>query len=111
MAYHKFNAKKKTVGGIAFASMKEADRYIELKLLESAGEILGLELQPKFVLQEGFRNGQDKKIQAITWTGDFRYFENGEEIVEDVKGKITEACRIRHKLFMFKYPQYVLRIT
>lgn len=111
MAWHKYNATTKTVDGITFQSKKEASRYTELKLLAQAGEILALELQPKFMLQEGFCNGQGKKIQPITWTGDFRYFENGEEIIEDVKGILTEAARIRHKLFMFKYPQYVLRIT
>lgn len=111
MTWHKFNAKEKMVDGITFQSKKEADRYIELKLLEKADEIHGLELQPKFMLQEGFRNNQGKKIRDITWTADFRYFEGREEIVEDVKGVLTQATGIRHKLFMFRYPQYILRIT
>lgn len=111
MTWNKYNAITKTVDGVTFQSKKEASRYIELKLLAQAGEIVDLELQPKFVLQEGFRNGQGKKIRDITWTGDFKYFEDGEEIVEDVKGVLTQATGIRHKLFMFKYPQYVLRIT
>lgn len=111
MAWHKYNAKSKIVDNITFQSKKEADRYVELKLLEEVGEICGLKLQPKFMLQDGFRNNLGKKIRDITWTADFRYFEGGEEIVEDVKGVLTQATGIRHKLFMFRYPQYVLRIT
>ena len=42
MAYNKYKNKKVKVDGINFASMKEARRYKELKLLERSGA--GLEL-------------------------------------------------------------------
>ena len=47
---HKYNAKPTVVDGIRFASQKEARRYGELRLLEKAGEIHVLQLQPAFNL-------------------------------------------------------------
>lgn len=48
---HKFNAQRTTLDGHAFASKAESHRYAELKLLEKAGEIESLELQPAFPLR------------------------------------------------------------
>jgi dsDNA-binding SOS-regulon protein len=45
---NKYNAKKTVVDGITFHSKKEADRYCELRLLQKAGQISHLELQPVF---------------------------------------------------------------
>ena len=47
----KYGAIRTTVDGVTFASKAEARRYAELKLLEQAGEIKGLELQPKFDIE------------------------------------------------------------
>ena len=50
---HKYNVSSKerrTVDGITFDSMAEMNRYMELKMLERAGIITDLELQPKFLL-------------------------------------------------------------
>lgn len=69
-----------------FDSRKEAIRGEELTLLEKAGEIKDLEFQPKFILSE------DPKL---TYTADFRYVEDGQSIVEDAKGMMTEATRVR----------------
>lgn len=41
---NKYNNRKTTVDGIKFDSIREAERYQELKLLEEAGEISHLEL-------------------------------------------------------------------
>lgn len=46
----KYHSKKAIVDGRTFDSIKEARRYAELKMLENAGEISGLECQVKFVL-------------------------------------------------------------
>jgi hypothetical protein len=46
----KYNAKKTTVDGIVFDSAKEATRYGELKVLEKAGEIHCLLIQPSYRL-------------------------------------------------------------
>jgi hypothetical protein len=47
---NKYRNIKTIVDGITFASKKEAKRYSELKLLERAGMITDLELQPAFNL-------------------------------------------------------------
>ena len=55
----KYKNKKTQIDMYVFDSTKEAKRYRELKLLEMAGEISNLELQPRFLLQESFRkNGK-----------------------------------------------------
>ena len=47
----KYGNRKVTIDGITFDSKREMKRYCELKLLEKAGEISGLELQPEFDIQ------------------------------------------------------------
>ena len=60
--FNKYNNKKIQVDIYVFDSIRESQRYKELKLLERAGEISNLELQPKFLLQESFKkNGKTYK--------------------------------------------------
>jgi hypothetical protein len=77
--------------GIKFDSKKEARRYGELLLLARAGKITNLSLQPSFILSvDG--------IKICTYVGDFKYTENGQFIVEDVKGIKTAVYQIKKKL-------------
>lgn len=101
---HKYNATKTEVDGIKFDSKAEARRYKELKLLESVGDIRGLELQPKYELQEGFtHNG--KRIRSINYVADFFYFDkSGRKIVEDCKGVRTDVYLLKKKMFQKRYP-------
>ena len=97
--------------GIRFDSKKEGLRYLQLKQMQRDGEISELQLQPKFLLQEGFIYRGSKK-QPIHYISDFQYREGEEVIVEDVKSKITEKIavyRIKRKMFMFRYPEYLFR--
>lgn len=69
---NKYRNKKVQVDMFVFDSIAESRRYKELKLLEQAGEISKLELQPKFTLQESFRkNG--KTYRKIEYRADFMY--------------------------------------
>lgn len=69
---NKYKNKKVQVDMFVFDSIAESRRYKELKLLEQAGEISKLELQPKFTLQESFRkNG--KAYRKIEYRADFMY--------------------------------------
>lgn len=108
----KYRAIKTEVDGITFDSKREANRYCELKLLEKAGEISHLELQPKFELQPAYKK-DGKTVRAITYTADFIYHELGNNavVVEDSKGYQTQQFLLRKKLFEFKYPDYELRIV
>lgn len=99
----KYHARKTAVDGIVFDSKKEAARYCELKLLEAAGKIGRLELQPCFELQPGYvHNG--KKIRPIEYRADFRYITDGCEVVEDVKGLKTEVYKLKKKMLLYRYP-------
>jgi len=83
-----------------FASKAEARRGEELKLLELAGEISGLEYQPKFTLSAEPR---------ITVTLDFRYIRKAPlptgavEVYEDVKGVLTRDSRTKYAWLQEKY--------
>lgn len=81
------------IGGIRFSSKAEGRRYLDLKLLERAGEISELKLQPKFdLIVDG--------VKIARYFGDFAYLDkkSGERIVEDVKGYITTDCKLKLRL-------------
>ena len=102
---NKLNNTCVTVDGIPFQSLREADRYMELKLLLRAGRISNLEMQKKYELipaqyetvetgeyyKIGDKKGQPKtkKVcveQACSYYADFVYEEDGKLVVEDTKG-------------------------
>ena len=76
-----------------------------------AGEIEGLELQPKFIVHDKFTDNTGKKQRPIIYIADFQYMEGELSVVEDVKGYATKDFKIKAKLFMARYPEYQLRIT
>lgn len=116
----KYGARKVRYDGKIFDSKKEACRYAELRLLERAGKIKGLELQKTFELipaqweaiptgefyKRGERKGQPKfknicLEQSITYKADFCYIENGKQVVEDTKGFKTKDYVIKRKLMLY----------
>ena len=106
---NKYFNKKTIIDGIAFDSKLEGNRYCELKLLERAKQIKDLKLQPRFLLQEGFKkNG--KTYRPIYYIADFMYLQDGKIIIEDSKGLETEIFKLKRKLFEYKYPDYELKI-
>lgn len=106
---NKYRNKKVIIDGIEFDSQAEGNRYIELKLLVKAKEISNLQLQPRFLLQEGFKkNG--KTYKKIEYIADFMYYQDNKTIVEDVKGMQTDVFKLKHKLFEKKYPDLELKI-
>ncbi len=106
---NKYRNKKVVVDGEEFDSIRESQRYKELKLLERAGKIKNLELQPRFLLQDSFKkNG--RVFREIEYVADFQYIENGKTIVEDVKGMQTDVFKLKHKIFEKVYPDLELRI-
>lgn len=69
---NKYRNKKTQVDMYVFDSIAESKRYKELALLQRAGEIQNLELQPRFLLQESFKkNG--KTYRKIEYIADFMY--------------------------------------
>lgn len=103
----KYGNIKTVVDGIKFDSKAEAERYAELRLLERAGIISELKLQPKFQLIPTFvKNG--KTFRGINYIADFMYTENGRKVVEDVKGCRTEVYKLKRKLFEYYYSDLTL---
>ena len=96
---NKYRAKPTVIDGIRFASKAEGRRYGELKTMEQAGEITGLELQPKF-------NCVVNGMKICSYIADFRYFDGNKRVVEDVKSRPTRtpAYRIKKKLVEALYP-------
>ena len=86
--HNKYKNKRCECDGYKFASIKEMNRYKELKLLEKSGDINLLFIHPKFKLYAG-----------INYIADFKYTINGLDIVEDVKGYIMQEYKIKQKLF------------
>lgn len=105
----KYGAIKCKYNGIEFDSKKERDRYIELRKLEITGIISDLQLQVPFVLQDSFEFN-DKKILPIKYIADFTYWENGELVIEDVKGKKTAVYELKKKMFMYRYKKYIREV-
>ena len=113
--YRKYRNTKTVIDGIKFDSKLEAERYAQLKILERAGVIRDLELQPSFELLPSFRkNG--KTWRKTVYKADFRYIlcEDDKTIIEDVKGStavITDVFRLKQKLFEYKYPALSIKIV
>lgn len=96
---HKYGAKKAVVDGIPFDSRREARRYQQLRLLERAGQIRDLELQPVFRLH-ALGGGEVAKYIA-----DFRYVDvpTGHTVIEDAKGVRTAVYRLKRRLVLAEY--------
>ena len=113
--YRKYHNTKTVADGIKFDSKLEAERYAQLKILERAGVIRDLELQPSFELLPSFRkNG--KTWRKTVYKADFRYIlaDGDRIIIEDVKGStavITDVFRLKQKLFEYKYPELSIKIV
>lgn len=108
--YKKYRNQPCYADGILFHSKREARRYLELKMFEKAGEIKDLQRQPKFILQDHFRDRNGKMQRAITYTADFQYLDkkhNWHLVVEDAKGDKPETYNIKIKLFLKQHPEVI----
>ena len=96
--YHKYHARKTEVDGIKFDSKREANRYVELKLMEQAKAIQDLKLQVKFPLVKKSPHGRE-----IVYIADFVYYEDGKMVVEDSKGFKTDVYKLKKRLMAELY--------
>ena len=126
----KYGNKKVVVDGIEFDSRKEATRYWELKLLQRAGQISGLELQKEFELipaqyetyarygKTGKRLQDGKRCieKSCTYKADFAYMKDGQLVVEDTKGYRDPASAgyakfvIKRKLLLWRYGIKIIEV-
>jgi hypothetical protein len=83
---NKYKNKITRIDGISFQSLKEANRWQELEILQKGGVIKDLRRQTRFELQPSYKkNG--KTIRAIYYVADFAYIDvkTGKTIIEDTK--------------------------
>lgn len=96
---NKYGAKKTEVDGIVFDSKVESRRYLDLVLLEKTGQITGLTCQVPFELAPSVKYQGDKRAKPpLRYVADFVYYENGVIVVEDCKGVLTSAFKIKRHL-------------
>lgn len=98
---NKYKNKNCEIDGIKFKSLAEGRRYSELKILKKKGEIKDF----------GYETKTFVTVAKIKYTPDFE-IENldGTKEYEEIKGKWTEAARIRVKLFIHVYPEIKLTV-
>ena len=113
------NRKVTSRDGQVFDSSKEYARYNNLKMVQNAGHITDLKRQVKFVLipaqyeetnevyTKGARKGLTKQGKLIekecAYYADFTYKENGNLVVEDVKGIKTKDYILKRKMMLYFY--------
>lgn len=101
----KYNAKKIIVDGIKFDSEAESDYYIYLKYQKKIGKVTDFELQPVFILQEGFTKHGEKHL-PIKYIADFRViFPDGSTEIIDIKGMLTPEFKIKYKQYCKKFDE------
>lgn len=104
MRRSKYHAKKCTYKDMTFDSVKEANRYRELELMERAGIIKNLERQKVYELIPSQRDADGKVLErAVRYIADFVYEEDGYPVVEDCKGMRTDTYILKRKLMLWKY--------
>lgn len=110
----KYRNNKITLGGETYDSMKEYYRYLDLVLMQQAGEIKELRRQVKYILIPaqrepdtiGSRGGRKKgKLleREVAYIADFVYIDvnSGETVVEDTKGMRTTDYIIKRKMMLY----------
>lgn len=98
----KYGAKPVTVDGVRFASKREAEWWVKLRLAERAGEIRQLERQVTFTLHA---NGGRLVGRYVA---DFTYHERDAErgwrfVVADAKGYPTDMYRWKRRHLKAEY--------
>lgn len=115
---NKYKNRKIIAGGETFDSKKEYSRWAVLRMCERTGEIQNLRRQVPYELipnicepdKVGKRGGTIKgKVieRKVTYIADFVYEQDGETIVEDVKGyrkgQAYAVFTLKRKLMLWRY--------
>jgi len=97
---NKYGAKKTVVGDIKFDSKKEANRWMELQLLERGGAISDLRRQVKVELIGQHRPLFTRTGRKMRYVADFTYVDNktGILVIEDVKGFKTKEYEVKRAI-------------
>lgn len=110
----KYGNRRVQYQGEWFDSQRELDRFLELRLLEKAGEITNLRRQVKYVLIPeqrepdtiGPRGGKHKgKMieRERSYVADFVYERDGQTVVEDAKGFKTDVYSLKKAMMLYTH--------
>lgn len=97
----KYGNRKIVRDGIEFDSIKECQRYCELKLMQRAGVISDLKMQVPFELIPTQRIDGKVVERATNYIADFVYQQDGQKVVEDTKGFRTKDYILKRKLMLW----------
>lgn len=88
-----------------FQSNHELGRWLDLELLQKAGQISGLQRQITFPLAWDDNVIQTPTGRRMKHTVDFEYTENGEVVLEDAKGSggLKDLGHIKRELVRIIY--------
>jgi hypothetical protein len=108
MSNNKFHAEKVEIDNIKFDSKRESQYYRHFVDMANAGIVAKIEVHPRYILLNSFKDCNGKTERAITYKPDFRitYADGTIEVVE-VKGKRTAKepdYIMRRKLFKHNNP-------
>ena len=103
--YKNIKVTRKLLNGdlVTFDSKKEAKRFDELLLLAKQGIIKNLTLQPEYEIIPTVKWNK-KTLCKIKYIADFKYEQNENIIVEDVKGFKTDVYQLKKRLFLLQNP-------
>ena len=106
MRRSKYGAVRTEVDGISFASKREANRYMQLTILQRAKQISDLKLQVKCPISI---NG----IYVFSLVMDFVYWDRKNPdvpilVYEDCKGYRTDVYKLKRKCFEAQYKSKIL---
>lgn len=97
----KYNNRRCEIHGEKFDSELERDRWLNLRLLERAGEISQLRRQVAYELIPEQKRPSGGVERACSYVADFVYVDKaGRTVVEDVKGAVTPEFRLKRKLML-----------
>jgi hypothetical protein len=98
----KYHNQKQEIDGIVFDSKKEAKVYLDLKLMQQAGDIKGFDRQVVFELIPSQKEGKKIIERAVTYRADFVIkHTDGAMTAIDAKGMRTPAYVIKRKLMLW----------
>jgi hypothetical protein len=111
----KYRNQKTIVDGIIFDSKKEADYYMQLKILKQNGNIIDFLRQVPFLLHEYYFSPTDGPVRPIYYIADFVVIKRDPNKfvkleIHEVKGKWTKEAIFKRKMFQRKYLEYEFKI-
>lgn len=116
---NKYNNRRVVIDKICFDSVREGERYRELKLLYIAGKIRNLKIHPSITLCESYTDMKGIKHRRAEYIADFSYERLTEPDaqgaswwvteIEDVKGVKTPVYNLKKRIIADRYGDIWIR--